>query len=63
MWIGDERINSWGATQREFMTNRDAIFTVGDTRYNKKTGRFEVDLEYEGHTAHDYGESKKPRRR
>lgn len=53
MWIGDKRVNGWGAIQREFMTNRDAIFRVGKT--TMEYGHATVELFYEGHTAHDYG--------
>lgn len=57
MWIGDKRINPWGANQREFMTNRDIIMRVGKTTYNKKRGVFEVEIFYENRENHDYGTS------
>ena len=38
MWIGDKRINGWGAEQREFMSNRDSVFKVGKTTYDKRRG-------------------------
>lgn len=55
MWIGDRRIGGWGAKQREFMTNRDINFTVGNTTYNRRTGKYEVELIYAGRNEHDYG--------
>ncbi len=55
MWIGDNRIGGWGARQREFMTNRDINFRVGDTKYNSRTGKYEVELIYTGRNDHDYG--------
>ena len=55
MWIGDRRIGGWGAKQREFMTNRDINFTVGDARYNSRTGKYEVELVFSGRNEHDYG--------
>ena len=55
MWIGDTRIGGWGAKQREFMTNRDINFRVGNTTYNSRTGKYEVELIYTGRNEHDYG--------
>ena len=55
MWIGDKRVNGFGAKQREFMTNRDISFKVGNTKYNKARDVFEVELEYVGRLNHDYG--------
>lgn len=57
MWVGDTRVNGWGADQREFMTNRDSVFRVGKTTYNKERRTYSVELEWMGHTAHDYGSS------
>lgn len=55
MWIGDKRINGWGPQQREFMSNRDSVFKVGKTTYDKGRGIYTTELEWMGHTAHDYG--------
>jgi hypothetical protein len=55
MWIGDDRIHGWGVRQREFMTNRDIKFVVGNTRYNRRTDKYEVELIYAGRNEHDYG--------
>ena len=55
MWIGDTRINHFGVRQREFMTNRDIQFRVGDTKYNPRTRKYEVELIYVGRKEHDYG--------
>jgi len=55
MWIGDRRIGGWGAKQREFMTNRDINFRVGNTTYNSRTGKYEVELIFDGRNEHDYG--------
>lgn len=55
MWIGDRRIGGWGAKQREFMTNRDINFRVGNTTYNSRTGKYEVELIYTGRNEHNYG--------
>ena len=57
MWIGDKRINHFGVRQREFMTNRDIQFRVGQTTYNRRTGKYEVELIYVGRKEHDYGSS------
>lgn len=72
MWVGDKKINGWGPKQREFMTNRDAVFVVGDnktkktkisrdwwTGETKKTKIQEVHLYYIGRLPHDYGEGYK----
>ena len=55
MWIGDKRINFWGAEQREFMTNRDILVKVGKTTYDKTRDVYVVNLKYVGRTEHDYG--------
>lgn len=55
MWIGDTRIGGLGAKQREFMSNRDIKFRIGQTTYNSRTGKCEVELIYEGRDEHDYG--------
>lgn len=57
MWIGDRRINGWGSEQREFMTNRDAVFKVGKSSFDSARGITTVELTYMGHTEHDYGTS------
>lgn len=57
MWIGDRRINGWGADQREFMTNRDVAYRVGKTKYDSSRKVYTVELEYAGRMAHDYGTS------
>lgn len=57
MWIGDHRINGWGGGQREFMTNRDSLYVIGDSREAKDfRGRDinVVDLYYIGRTKHKY---------
>lgn len=54
MWIGDNRINSWGSRQREFMTNRNANFRVDGVRYDSNKGIHVVTLTYLGHGEHDY---------
>lgn len=59
MWIGDRRIGGWGAKQREFMTNRDINLRVGKTTYNSKTGKYEVEMFFDGRNEHDYGKRKK----
>lgn len=59
MWIGDNRINSsFGAGQREFMTNRDIAIKVGKTTYDPSRGVYVTDVYYVGRTAHDYGKKK-----
>lgn len=57
MWIGDSRINPWGSKQREFMTNRDAVFKVGKSSFDSARRITTVELTYMGHTEHDYGTS------
>ena len=57
MWIGDSRINGWGPAQREFMTNRDTSYRVGNTRHDKRRDIYVVDIEFLGVSAHDYGRS------
>ena len=59
MWVGDRRINGWGAEQREFVVNRDSTFKVGKTRYNPSRKIYEVDVFYTGQMEHDYGTSKR----
>lgn len=59
MWIGDTRINRFGVQQREFMTNRDIKFRIGQTTYNPSTRKYEVELIYEGRNEHDYGRSRR----
>ena len=67
MWLGDKRINGWGDRQREFMTNRDSVFVIGDAKTKKKkrvydfwTGSYktlpiqEVHIYYIGRLPHDY---------
>lgn len=53
MFIGDKRINGWGAEQREFMVNRDTLFKVG--KATESRGTITVELTYVGRQAHDYG--------
>lgn len=62
MWIGDSRINGWAAEQREYMTNRDAVFRVGATTYDAKRDIYTVEIQYLMHEAHDYGTSGRLRR-
>ena len=59
MWIGDKRIDFWGAEQREFMVNRDILVKVGKTTYDKARNVYTVNLEYVGRQKHDYGNGKK----
>lgn len=54
MWIGDERINGWGGRQREFMTNRDSLYSIGSSDYDEKRGIAIVNLYYIGRTKHKY---------
>ena len=54
MWIGDKRINGWGTRQREFMTNRDSSFVIGDTRYDASRGVYVTQLTWVGHEKHSY---------
>ena len=55
MWIGDSRINDeWGSGQREFITNRDAVYTVAGYKYNKDRDVWEVKMKYKGRLPHDY---------
>lgn len=55
MWIGDYRINDeWGHRQREFITNRDAVYTMKDYKWNEKRGVWEVTMRYKGKVDHDY---------
>ena len=55
MWIGNSRINDWGSAQREFMTNRDTWYRVDSVKWNGSTGRYEVELTFQGLDKHDYG--------
>ena len=57
MWVGDHRVNGWGPEQREFMTNRDIIVSVGKTTYDSGSGKYTVNLYYMGREKHDYGKS------
>ena len=59
MWIGDRRINGWEHKQREFMTNRDIVLTVGNATYDSRRKKFVVELIYKGRNEHDYGRSGK----
>lgn len=61
MWIGDSRIHGWGAKQLEFMTNRDSVFQVGKTVFDKSSGMYVVTVKWLGHKKHDYGTSGKRR--
>ena len=69
MWLGDKQINGWGPRQREYMTNRDSVYVIGDSKTKKtkfvrdwwtgKTQKIpvqEVHLYYIGRLPHDYGE-------
>lgn len=57
MWIGDQRINGWGAVQREFIMNRDSFYEVGDTVYDSKRNKYVTDIYWRGRDKHDYGTS------
>ncbi|MBQ7372877.1 MAG: hypothetical protein IJW67_13545 [Blautia sp.] len=57
MWIGDSRINGWGAKQREFMMNRDIDLRVGKSYYDKARDVYVTDVRYVGRLEHDYGKS------
>ena len=54
MYIGVHGIHAWGERQREFMLNRDTNWLVGDARYDKKRGVYEVDLYFVTRIPHDY---------
>lgn len=67
MWIGDYEINGWGGKQREFMTNRDSMYVIGNSTIEKRptydffgmpTDRERdvqvVHLYYVGRLPHDY---------
>lgn len=60
MWIGDNRINAWGRRQREFITNRDTAYRIGNTTtridHNGKK-IYVVNMYYDGRQKHDYGKS------
>ena len=58
MWIGDSRINHWGAKQREFMTNRDSFYRI-DRVHENRYGKIVVDMTWIGRDQHDYGKSGK----
>lgn len=55
MWLGDHRINGWGAQQREFVLNRDMEYEVGDTVYDPDRDLFVVELRLARKLEHDYG--------
>lgn len=54
MWVGNEQINGWGSRQREFMTNRDTLYSIGNSKYDADRGVTVVDLYYIGRTKHKY---------
>ena len=65
MWLGDKRINGWGPEQREYMTNRDSVYVIGDSTtkkvttdswlYGKSTHEVKVvHIYYLGRLPHDY---------
>lgn len=56
MWLGDDRINNWGARQREFCLNRDTEYEVKSVNFDPERGIYTVALEYVGRHEHDYGE-------
>lgn len=55
MWIGDHRINGFGPDQREYMTNRDTSYRIGNTTYDRRRDVYVVELDYVGRRDHDYG--------
>lgn len=55
MYIGTDRINDWGSSQREFMMNRDISFKVGKVTHDSRRNVHVVNLQYVGRQAHDYG--------
>ena len=60
MWIGDKRINDWGRRQREFITNRDTAYRIGNTTTRTDHNGIKiyvVNLYYDGRQKHDYGKS------
>lgn len=59
MWVGDSRINGWGPEQREYMTNRDSVYAVGRTTYDKSRHVYIVNMYYVGREPHDYGKAGK----
>lgn len=56
MWLGDDRINDWGAQQREFCLNRDTEYEVKSVNFDPERGIYTVAMEYVGRQEHDYGE-------
>lgn len=54
MYIGVSGFHHWGEWQREFTINRYTKWQVGDTRYNKKTRMYEVDMYFDSASQHDY---------
>ena len=55
MWIGDSRINGWDRRQREFITNRDSYFRLGDASWDAGRKKYVIDVYWEGRDQHDYG--------
>lgn len=48
MWVGHNKINGWGARQREFMVNRGSIWRVGKTVYDSTHDTYRVELYWQG---------------
>lgn len=57
MYIGDNRIDAWGAKQREVMVNRDTVWTPTGYHYDNNRRVWVVDMKYIGKTKHDYGKT------
>lgn len=56
VYIGDRRVNKFaGASEREFMTNRDVSFRVGKTTWDSSRQIFKTELTFIGRQEHDYG--------
>lgn len=54
MWIGNAKINDWGAEQREFLLNRNTVYRIHDVSYDSSSGKFIVELYYIGREKHKY---------
>jgi len=61
MWIGNTAVNpSFGVDQREFVMNRDSMYKVGKSKFNRSRNIYEVDVFWIGLSQHDYGKAGKP---
>ena len=61
MYVADSRLNARGREQREFVTNRNSTYRIGNTTtridHNGKKV-YVVNMYFEGVVAHDYGSKK-----